>query len=413
MKKYFLIGILIALLGISAVGQDPPLDGNISVDPLTYNINVFVNTSQVPGWDNKSKWVIVTVENSASKAVRKVGIDRIEPKINNSQFSIIPTIESKTAISNASRIMINFGSKVIAVSPPLPAENKPPDVNLIAAESTKQKADFYLNGSYSPGFGDSAPQYSLDSSVALMFDLSRTANSKYGQLGFVGSAKTDKRKKVDPDSYRAFLAYQNVVSSKPSRPLQGVQFTWLGAGFEFDRKGKNTNFITAPYLDFPVRIYPRTFKRLDQPLVVLTPSIGFETGHNFRNAVTPDNGRAVFRTFLGADLLFRFNPKIPVVKGITFTGAYNLRNSLIREIYTLTRKENNQDVDVPFLNKKPRSYVKSELAFNLSDYFAASIKYEHGMLPPIFRKVENKLTFGFTLAAKQTGFGIPSTIRNK
>jgi hypothetical protein len=76
-------------------------------------------------------------------------------------------------------------------------------------------------------------------------------------------------------------------------------------------RGKTVNFISAPHLDFPIRLFSKQIRAQTQLMAVLTPSDGFETGWNFRNAVNGRQGKSVFRGFIGADLLFRFNPKIP------------------------------------------------------------------------------------------------------
>jgi hypothetical protein len=412
MKVINLVLILLSCT-ILIFGQESALDKSILVDPGTNKIDVYVPPTTLKGWNDESNWVIVVIDNT--KKAHQIDINKIEsekpdkPDEESSMFSIVPTSSSKALINSASQIIVNFGSKVVV----LPPIKKPATTNTssFGSSSNKQNSDVYLNGSYSPGFkGD--PQYSIDGSVSIMFDISKK-NLSYGQLGFVGSVKTDKRKKVDPDSYRLFLAYQNATSNRPWGRLQGVQFTWLTTGTEFDRKGDNINLITAPYLDFPIRLFPKQIRARTQPMAILTPTIGFETGRNFRNAVTPNKGRNIFRGVIGADLLVRFNPKIPGFQGVEFTNSYMLRSSAVKEIYTLTKKVDGKDVDVPFLNRKPRHYTKSELGFKFNDYFSFSIKHEYGMIPPVFRKIDHKMSFGFTFSAKQTANGIPTTIRNK
>jgi hypothetical protein len=414
MKNSILIMIFF-VSAIAALAQESALEKAIVVDPLNYNLDVYVPPGSLKGWSDKTNWVIIVID--GSKTVHRIDIDTINPRSKDSMFSISPTVASAATIANASQIIVNFGSKVIVVAPPKKSgsvgggQSGAP----VAAASNKQTSDIYLSGSYSPGFKGADPQYSLEGSVAVMFDLNKK-HLEYGQLGFVASVKTDKRKKVDPDSYRLFLAYQNVLKSNwwgPNKSIQGVQLTWLAAGTEFDRKGKNTNFITAPYLDFPIRLFPSHIRSGTVPMAVLTPSIGFETGWNFHNAVPPNKGSGIFRGFFGADLLFRFNPNIPGFKGIEFANSYVLRAPAIEEIYTLSKKVNNQDVDDSFLNRKPRHYVKSALTFKLNDYFGITTTYEYGMLPPVFRRIDHKVSIGFTFSAKQVNDGVPSTIRSK
>jgi hypothetical protein len=107
-------------------------------------------------------------------------------------FSIEPEAGSDALIADAIQVIVNFGSKVVALPPKKPSAKKTAKVS---PESNKQKSDLYFNGSYSPGInGD--PQYSIDGSAAIMFDINEK-RINYGQIGFVRSVKTDKRKKLN------------------------------------------------------------------------------------------------------------------------------------------------------------------------------------------------------------------------
>lgn len=86
-------------------------------------------------------------------------------------------------------------------------------------------------------------------------------------------------------------------------------------------------------------------------MAVLTRSIGFETGWNFHNAVEPDKGSAIFRGFIGPDLLYRLNPGLLGFKGIDFNTSGVLRVSAAKEVYTLSENVNGTKVDVSLLNK--------------------------------------------------------------
>jgi hypothetical protein len=387
-----------------------PLDKNVLVDPLTHNIDVYLQPKSVKGWDDKANWVVIAID--SANRVQQVEIREIRADADGSMFSLVPAETSaQSPIATAAQLIIKFGPKTVVVYqiPKLP--DPATGDTTVAPTSNKQTSDVYLNGSYSPGI-NSDPQYSIDGSLALMWDLSQQ-HLNYGQLGFLGSVKTDKRKKVDPDSYRLFLAYQNTPVKKFHGPLQGVLFTWLGAGLEFDRKGDNVNFITAPYLDFPIRVFPKTIRATTEPMAVLTPTIGIETGHNFHNAVTPNSGRAVFRSVVGATFLFRFNPKVPGFKGVELTNSYMLRLPAVREIYTLTEKVNGQDTDFPFLGRNPRHYLKSDVGLKVTDAFSLTFKHEYGALPPVFRKIDHKVSVGFTFSIRQLSGGVPTALRSK
>jgi hypothetical protein len=408
MKKLIIFTSFL-ILSMSAFAQESALEKAIIVD-TNNDLRVYVPPDALPGWDVPTNWVVVVID--GAKNVSRVEIQSpITTDTERSKFVLRPTAATKGYMSGASKVIVNFGSKVIVISP------KPGQApSVIAPESNKQKTDLYFSVAYSPSVKGSGSQYSVDGSAAVMFDLSKQ-HQEWGQLGFVGSVKTDKRKKVDPDSYRAFLAYQRVLVSKwwgPGDSIQGAQFTWLAAGAEFDRKGKTVNFITAPYVDFPIRLFPKQIRAGTVPMAILTPSIGFEAGKNFRNTLEPeDGGRAIFRGVVGADFLYRFNPGLPGFKGAEFTTSWVMRTPAKKEIYTLTEQIDGEDVEVPFLNRKPRHYVKSEFGLKLNDYLGISAKYEYGMIPPVFRRVDGKFSIGFTFSAKQTNDGVPSTIRSK
>ena len=405
-----IVAVAVICCALMTSGQ-VPLDKNVALDPLTKKIDVYLQPSSVEGWNDQSKWTVIAIDRANN--VAKVQLSQITSDSAGSMFSLVPSDTSATsAIATAAQVIIKFDPKSIAIYhvPSIPASTTPSGP-VTEPESSKQKSDLYISATYSPAI-NSDPQYSIDVSAGLMWDLSQP-HLNYGQLGFVGAVKTDKRKKVDPDSFRLFLAYQNTPVAEFHGPLQGVLFTWLAAGTEFDRKGDNINFITAPSLDFPIRLFPKVIRATSEPMAVLTPTIGVEAGHNFKNAVSGDTGRGIFRAVAGASLLFRFNPKLPGFKGIDFSSAYTLRIPAVEEIYTLTEKVNGDDVDKPFLGSNPRHYVKSELNFKITDPFSITIKHEYGAIPPVFRKVDNKLSIGFTYSIRQLRNGVPTALRNK
>src|SRR5690606_15897895 len=110
------------------------------------------------------------------------------------------------------------------------------------------------------------------------------------------------------------------------------------------------------------------------PLVVFTPTIGFETGRNFRNSLERDKATPIFRGMAAANLLVRYNPGWRIISGIEFTNSYVIRAPATKEIYTLSKKVNDEDVDDLYLNRKPRHYFKSELTLKLTNYFGFTTK---------------------------------------
>jgi hypothetical protein len=405
---------VVMLCGAASTNAQISLDKNILVDQGNCNIDVYLRSSSVKGWNDPKNWTIVTLDPSGN--VKKVEIKKFEDDPALSMFSLVTGDKPEDSpVIRASQLILRFGSKdLTTLSLPQPPCGGPPKPTKPASElkpaSGKQNADLYISGTYSPAI-NSAPQYQIDSSANLMWDIDRKKTS-YGQLGFLAAVTTDKRKEVDPDSYRVFGAYQGVPVAKWYGPVQGVLFTWLFAGAEFDRKANNINFITAPSLDFPTRIFPKIINAGTVPMAIFVPTIGVEAGHNFRNVVTPD-GRGVFRGVIGGTFLFRFNPKIPGFKGVELSSAYKLRLPAIDEVFTSTKMVNGKAVDVPFLSSKPRHYIKEQLDFKLTDAFSLTLKHEYGAIPPAFRMADHKASVGFTYSLRQTRDGLPGAIRDK
>jgi hypothetical protein len=401
MKRLTSIIILLACV-MSGFGQGR-LDKNILVDPATYHIDVYLQPRSLSGWDVKSNWTVITI--SGAGDVQKVELASVDHEVASDIISLTPS--DPAPVKNAAQLIVRFGEKDIA----LVSLTQPSPGPVVKPTSNKQSSDLYLSGTYSPAI-NSSPQYQLDGFVALMKDIDAN-HLNYGQAGVVGSVITDKRKQVDPDSYRIFGAYQNPLSSEWHGPLQGVLLTWLVGGAEFDRKGKDANFITAPYLDFPIRLFPKVIHATTEPMAILTLTTGIEAGYNFHNAVSPDAGRGIFRGVAGGNLLFRFNPKLPGFKGVELSSAYTVRLPAVDEIFTSTKLVDGQSVDVPFLGNKARHYIKQELDFKLNDFFSLTFKHEYGALPPVFRMVDHKASVGFAFSLRQVRDGVPTTIRDK
>lgn len=400
---------ILSICSLVVMGQ-LPLGKSILIDTKTHTIDVYLRPGSFNGWDDKTSWLIVALGKNGE--VQKIEISEIRPDLANGAFSLIPNDTSPTSpIAQAAQVVIRFGAKDIAVAIPGKPNEPTGSGPAVKAATNKQNADLYISGAYSPAL-NSPPQYQIDGFVALMKDLDKK-NLKYGQLGVVGSVITDRRKKVDPDSYRVFGAYQNVLVDQWHGPVQGVLFTWLFAGSEFERKANNVNFVTAPYVDIPIRLFPQVITDTSKPIAVLTATFGFEAGHNFHNAVTPNTGRGIFRGVAGGNLLYRFNPKLPGFKGAELNSAYTLRLPATDEIFTSTKIVDDKPVDVPFFHTKARHYIKQELSLKFTDLLSFSLKHEYGALPPAFRMVDHKASIGFTFSLRQINNGVPTAIRNK
>jgi hypothetical protein len=342
---------------------------------------------------DKTKYRLITYSSLWPDDLWK-GIKIADVKINGDNTVCI-TPADQNEINQAEKLMLQVGNDPGVLITEIPK----PQTGLV--KGTGKSSDVYVNLSYSPGISGS-PQYSIDTSVGLLFPLYPNPKTDYGTLGFLGAVKTDKRPTADPDSYRFFGVYQRDLTHKAYWPLQGVLFTWLLAGSEFERKANNTNFISSPLLDFPIRSRGRIDNN-KQVVPVLIPEIGMEIGDNFMNAVNPAGQGAIARGVLGGNLSVTFNPKMKHFQSLNLTSNYKLRLPASAEVFTNTvTNATGTTVDVPFLSTKPRHYIKNELDFTFWDPISLSVTHQYGDIPPAFRMVDHTVTIGLTLTLKQT-----------
>jgi len=197
-----------------------------------------------------------------------------------------------------------------------------------------------------------------------------------------------------------FGVYQRVLTRAPLWPLEGVLFTWLFGGAEFDRKADNINFISSPLLDFPIRLRGKIHSKKDV-VPVLTPEIGMEVGNNFANAINANGQGFIARGVAGATLSVDFKPNLVLFQNIHLASAYKVRLPVEPQVYTLTQMNSaGKVIDVPFLSTQPRHYIKNEISFGLWKPISFSVSHEYGTIPPAFRLVDHKVTIGFTFATQ-------------
>jgi hypothetical protein len=365
---------------------------NVKIGDPSFSMEVVLDGKPEGDYADKTKYRVIALSSSLPGGTWK-WIDIADLKIKpDNTIDITPT--NAVDVKGAAQLMLMVGSD------PGVFRTKYEETQAGVKKGTKDTSDVYINLSYSPGI-NGPQQYSIDTSIGLLFPLDAEAKADYGSLGFLAAVKTDKRATADPDSYRLFGVYQRGLTHKAYWPVQGLLFTWLIGGVEFERQAKNTNFISSPLLDFPIRLRGRiNDKKAVVP--VLIPELGMEVGNNFGNAVNSSGQGAIARGVLGGNLSLTFNPKLKLFQGIHLTSSYKLRLPAKAEVFTdTTTNASGKTVDVPFLSTKPRHYIKNELGFTLWDPISFTITHEYGAIPPAFRLVDHKVSVGFTLALQQ------------
>jgi hypothetical protein len=290
---------------------------------------------------------------------------------------------------------------------------QPPDKpKKISGADSKDGADVYLMGSYSPRIGSPA-QYSYD--VAIGYQLLRFSKDRpqIGLLGLSILGSADQRKNLDPDSYYAGVFWQAYPVWVPRWPLQGVVFQ-LDTGGELSRKDlgenktKTSDYLApSPRFEFPMRLFP-PFGSVKHTTLMLRPILGVDWGKNFQNALQPDGSGLIARGLAGADFVLTYKTKKAFRYSFTLSSSWRGRFPWRKEIDTTSvYNPATADFDYTFqVTRKPRNHISSSFEWKWTEYFGISVTHELGALPPLFNYVDNSVTIGFTFSAKLGNRGV-------
>jgi hypothetical protein len=388
----YYIGLLAMAFSVGLHAQTKVAFFIVKTGDPTSSMRVVLDGPPVGDFADSSKYRVVALNSSLPGGQWK-WIDLASVKINvDNTVDLIPV--NATEVKGAAQLQLLVGSM------PGVALTKEKPLSSGFGKATKDKSDVYISLTYSPGLS-ATPQYSIDTSVGLLFPLRPAATNDFGYLGFLAAVKTDKRPQADPDSYRLFGVYQRAIRHAPLGPAQGVLFTWLVAGGEFERQANNINFISSPLVEIPIRLRGEVNNK-KTIIPVLVPEFGMELGTNLKNAVTPAGQGIIGRGVLGATLGVTVNPTLKLFQAVHLTSSYKVRLPATSEVFTNTTTNTaGKVVDVPFLSTKPRHYIKNELGFTLWDPISFTITHEYGAIPPAFRLIDHKVSIGFVLTLQQ------------
>ncbi|MEO8597559.1 MAG: hypothetical protein ABI759_29845 [Candidatus Solibacter sp.] len=405
LTRSLLGGMLLAMLPGSGMEAAPKTYKIRSIGrrPDSSAISVNFLTSSAPPADEAEateNWRITIFATNAPVA-RVTGVRIID-------FQVSRLLELTFCLSNtdpcpANRAVLPPGTQAysvtfqsasgVAVAPPTPFQ-KPVPAGGAAASSGKDDSTVYLFGGINTAVG-TKPTFNIDAAV----DFHPTTRG----LGIKAATITDNRKKVDPDSFNVKLDYVYVLASPSAPPdgsqifFQGLLLHWDYAGVEFDRKGKNLNFTTVPYVALPFTA--SMWDAAGNPLHTWNMELraGTEGGSNFRNSLNPDGYGGILRTWAGASNAFILR-KLGGFERITIGSSYDIRLPYKRELF------NHPDADgnaVYSLSRKARHYLTNAVTFGINDYWGLTVKHQYGSLPPAFNFTDHKISMGLTYKFKE------------
>ncbi len=337
----------------------------IELDPGTQHLILHLSGDHLPAGDGRSAlWTALFVPPA--------------------DMAVIPTISSFTPRNSSHPAKASFFS--------VPGSTDTPDV--------------LLNGTFLAG-GNTKPIYTLQEQANLY---SPGPGEIWGfRPGFTSSVLINQnaqppnnRTKLDPDSIQAALSFWRVDNINRGI-LYGLTTKLNPIGGEFTRTDPSSNIISSFLSTFVLRR-----KKLSElSFVTLYPALGLEAGHNLNHPrqlmgtpVDLSHYSGIFRGVLGSDATFGVASSDKASNVFAITGSYRVRLPATDEPFI----ETHHGLTTVDLTTRPRHWIEVDITYSPWQwkFLALNAKYQYGSLPPLFSLVDQQVTFGLLLQAKQT-----------
>lgn len=366
-------------------------------DPTKWTVVVFRNSvPTILHGGGQKEWTVTRITASGTASVSTESTTKPVLTVLGPQAEML-TLPEGSLTKDVTSLVVSFDTAQSLWAPP--ASLPTASTGLFSSAQDKSHSDVYLSGLYSPAI-HSAAQYSIDAQARLV----KQIGLSHFRLGGLATVSTDKRPTADPDSFLVSGVLQWIARDQRflAERAQGVLLDWNFAGLEFDRKTTTETFVSTPVVEIPLRLYPAPRASSSVSLGMI-PYFGLSFGQNLSNALNSGGSGTVFRGVLGSSVSFNVKTKWGFLQQIGVTSTYTARIPAKNEVFTNTSYNSGtgKSTDVPILSSQVRHHVTDELDLVIAKPFSITIKHEYGELPPVFRKVDNKVSIGFTVMLQQ------------
>lgn len=281
------------------------------------------------------------------------------------------------------------------------ASGQPPQETSIA-EKNAERTVTAANGRgdsnlYVSGLITGASGQDVQGSVDIKFEYPRWSKVGSRWIRFAPAfdlkASTDPR--GDPDSLKlgfdmSFFAWRYAGDdfSAPFRRLWWLNSAKIESNREFD----NTNLFWESRFTLLSKTYIS-----DSATFYWRPFFGHELGANLKSPLAAAEGRFLYRPLAGATLGLLF-PVHSGLQGVSLEASYIRRWPLRRE--TTFTEDGSGQLQLARFGKGPKDYLKTGLNLDITKALAATLSYEYGELPPLYKLVDHKFGVGLTYKIK-------------
>lgn len=211
--------------------------------------------------------------------------------------------------------------------------------------------------------------------------------------------KASSNHKADADSLKFALEWYLPLyqHDDPDEKFPYVAVDWINTGkIEAPKNFDNINAVWESRWLFPSAKFPRIPDRVK---LYIDPFVGHEFGKNLRSPLPEADGKGIARLYAGANLVVDIPFKsVKLLKGVHFDASYIRRWPLKREL--TIEDAGDGKINLLTFGKGPKEYVTSKFTFKVNEFFGPYVGYEWGSIPPVYKFVDHKWTFGLLFKSK-------------
>lgn len=373
-------------------------------DPEQRNIDVKFDPSTFPADEsilkNVNNWVVVVVD--------QFKVEKLNPEtvaVFSSKKIVVlrmaSTFDRQSFDTSTHKTVIFFKQGKLPPSVTLSGVTGTAKIKkTFMAAKGKADADIYFSGNLAAA-RNSKPSYSIESKFGYLRNIVRRVSNPnnpgqerlkdYGSIGGKATFESSDNSSIDPDSITATATYRKLFVLNDKLEAFVINADFIGG--EFAKRNRTLNLVSK----FDVGYAPRDWHISKRQIASIDFLAGIEVGHNYKNVLAPDGIGNFLRWKAGANTYYIVQQPFGLLDHFAFNIEYKLRLPQSAEIFSRVI----DGTRTPFLTKKPRHYVASDLDFSFNKFFGFAVQYRYGSLPPSFNLVDSKIGLGIKLQLKQ------------
>jgi hypothetical protein len=300
---------------------------------------------------------------------------RLDPKKHYHLYVLNVLFEGKTSNDPPQKSLTFAKSITAGNNVPTPETDKKDNVKdslSFTAADGRDDSNIYISGEAIASKGNK-PNFSADIKVEIPFR--KIIGNRIHNFNPFFELKAGQGPDVDPDTMKLGLNWEfpawRYGGDNLQLPIRRILLK-NAPQIEAEKDWDNVNFV----IDTRLRFVSRTY--------------------------SSKNVTFYFRPFIGQEFGKNINLVFPVQKAgihdVSFEGEYTRRWLLRREIYF--EKTDDNGLQPLQIGKGPRDYLLTKFNLNFTKSFGLSLSYENGRLPPSFKTVNQKISFGLTYKIK-------------